>query len=205
MEAVLVNRSRIEPKVAILKPISAAIAIGTGGPFGAEGPIIQTGGAVGSLVGPVDAHHRGRAQSAAGLRSGGRHGRDLQHADRRRDPRHRAAAVRVQVALVHSAGDRQHPGDQRSLPADGPGADVPGGRARLRSAARVAVLPGAGRALRRLRRWASASCCTGWKISSRSCRFTTCGGRRSARWVWASSATLCRACWAWATTPSPTS
>lgn len=53
MEAVLVNRSRIEPKVAILKPISAAIAIGTGGPFGAEGPIIQTGGAVGSLVGQL--------------------------------------------------------------------------------------------------------------------------------------------------------
>jgi len=53
MEAVLVNRSRIEPRVAILKPISAAIAIGTGGPFGAEGPIIQTGGALGSLVGQV--------------------------------------------------------------------------------------------------------------------------------------------------------
>src|SRR6266446_619330 len=53
MEAVLINRSRIEPRVAILKPISAAIAIGTGGPFGAEGPIIQTGGAVGSLVGQV--------------------------------------------------------------------------------------------------------------------------------------------------------
>ena len=51
MEAVMVNRSRIEPRVAILKPLSAAIAIGTGGPFGAEGPIIQTGGAVGSLVG----------------------------------------------------------------------------------------------------------------------------------------------------------
>ena len=51
MEAVMVNRSRIEPRVAILKPISAAIAIGTGGPFGAEGPIIQTGGAIGSLVG----------------------------------------------------------------------------------------------------------------------------------------------------------
>src|SRR5215469_4411071 len=51
MEAVLINRSRIEPKVALLKPISAAIAIGTGGPFGAEGPIIQTGGALGSLVG----------------------------------------------------------------------------------------------------------------------------------------------------------
>jgi H+/Cl- antiporter ClcA len=51
MEAVLVSRSRIQPRVAILKPISAAIAIGTGGPFGAEGPIIQTGGALGSLVG----------------------------------------------------------------------------------------------------------------------------------------------------------
>lgn len=53
MEAVLTSRSRIEAKVAILKPISAAIAIGTGGPFGAEGPIIQTGGAVGSLVGQI--------------------------------------------------------------------------------------------------------------------------------------------------------
>lgn len=53
IEAVLVSRSRIEAKVAILKPISAAIAIGTGGPFGAEGPIIQTGGALGSLVGQI--------------------------------------------------------------------------------------------------------------------------------------------------------
>ncbi|MBZ5660094.1 MAG: chloride channel protein [Acidobacteriia bacterium] len=53
MEAVLTSKSRIEAKVALLKPISAAIAIGTGGPFGAEGPIIQTGGAFGSLVGQV--------------------------------------------------------------------------------------------------------------------------------------------------------
>ena len=53
MEAVMVSHSRIAPRVAILKPISAAIAIGTGGPFGAEGPIIQTGGAVGSLVGQL--------------------------------------------------------------------------------------------------------------------------------------------------------
>lgn len=53
MEAVLISRSKIEPKVALLKPLSAAIAIGTGGPFGAEGPIIQTGGAVGSLVGQI--------------------------------------------------------------------------------------------------------------------------------------------------------
>ncbi len=53
MEAVLINKSRIEPNVAILKPLSAAIAIGTGGPFGAEGPIIQTGGAIGSLIGQL--------------------------------------------------------------------------------------------------------------------------------------------------------
>jgi H+/Cl- antiporter ClcA len=53
MEAVLTSKSRIEAKVAILKPISAAIGIGTGGPFGAEGPIIQTGGAFGSLVGQI--------------------------------------------------------------------------------------------------------------------------------------------------------
>src|SRR5271170_3325973 len=53
MEAVLTSRSRIEAKVAILKPLSAAIAIGTGGPFGAEGPIIQTGGAFGSVIGQL--------------------------------------------------------------------------------------------------------------------------------------------------------
>jgi chloride channel protein, CIC family len=53
MEAVLSNQSRISPKTAIAKPISAAIAIGTGGPFGAEGPIIVTGGALGSLIGQL--------------------------------------------------------------------------------------------------------------------------------------------------------
>ncbi|HUL42944.1 MAG TPA: chloride channel protein [Bacteroidota bacterium] len=49
LEAILVGRSRIEAKVAVLKPVSSAISIGTGGPFGAEGPIIMTGGAFGSL------------------------------------------------------------------------------------------------------------------------------------------------------------
>ncbi|HEX6959978.1 MAG TPA: chloride channel protein [Ferrovibrio sp.] len=49
MEAILIGQSRIQPKVAILKPLSSAISIGTGGPFGAEGPIIMTGGALGSL------------------------------------------------------------------------------------------------------------------------------------------------------------
>jgi H+/Cl- antiporter ClcA len=61
MEAVLTKRSRIAPRTALIKPLSAAIAIGTGGPFGAEGPIIVTGGALGSLIGqalPVTASER---------------------------------------------------------------------------------------------------------------------------------------------------
>ena len=49
LEAILIGRSRMDAKVAVLKPLSSAIAIGTGGPFGAEGPIIMTGGAFGSL------------------------------------------------------------------------------------------------------------------------------------------------------------
>lgn len=50
IESILVGGSRIQPKVALLKPISAAISIGSGGPFGAEGPIIMTGGAIGSIL-----------------------------------------------------------------------------------------------------------------------------------------------------------
>ena len=53
MERVLYNQSRISARVTLLKPLSAAVSIGTGGPFGAEGPIIATGGALGSLVGQV--------------------------------------------------------------------------------------------------------------------------------------------------------
>ena len=50
IEAILINGSRVEPRVALLKPVSSAISIGSGGPFGAEGPIIMTGGAIGSLI-----------------------------------------------------------------------------------------------------------------------------------------------------------
>ncbi len=50
IEAILLRGARVDPKIAVLKPISAAIAIGSGGPFGAEGPIIMTGGAFGSLI-----------------------------------------------------------------------------------------------------------------------------------------------------------
>ncbi len=53
MEQVLTNESRVPARITWLKPLSAAVAIGTGGPFGAEGPIIATGGALGSLIGQV--------------------------------------------------------------------------------------------------------------------------------------------------------
>lgn len=53
MEQILTNQSKIKPTITYLKPISSAIAIGTGGPFGAEGPIIATGGALGSTLGQI--------------------------------------------------------------------------------------------------------------------------------------------------------
>lgn len=53
MEQILTNRSKMEPIITYLKPIASAFAIGTGGPFGAEGPIISTGGALGSVLGQV--------------------------------------------------------------------------------------------------------------------------------------------------------
>ncbi len=53
IEAILINKSRIEPKVTVLKPVATAISIGSGGPFGAEGPIIMTGGAFGSVFGQL--------------------------------------------------------------------------------------------------------------------------------------------------------
>jgi CIC family chloride channel protein len=50
LESILINGSKVQPRLAVLKPISSAISIGSGGPFGAEGPIIMTGGAIGSVI-----------------------------------------------------------------------------------------------------------------------------------------------------------
>jgi H+/Cl- antiporter ClcA len=50
LESILINGSKVQPRLAILKPLSSAISIGSGGPFGAEGPIIMTGGALGSVI-----------------------------------------------------------------------------------------------------------------------------------------------------------
>lgn len=91
LEAILFGRSRMSLKVAILKPISSAVSIGTGGPFGAEGPIIMTGGAIGSLFAQLF-HLSGRAQDAARGRGSRRHGGNFCFARGGGAARRRAAA-----------------------------------------------------------------------------------------------------------------
>jgi H+/Cl- antiporter ClcA len=68
LESILLRGSRVEPRLAVLKPLSAAISIGSGGPFGAEGPIIMTGGAFGSLI--AQAFHLTSAERKTLLVSG---------------------------------------------------------------------------------------------------------------------------------------
>lgn len=72
MEQILTNQSKIKPTITYLKPISSAIAIGTGGPFGAEGPIIATGGALGSTLGQLlkITHNERKILLAAGATAG---------------------------------------------------------------------------------------------------------------------------------------
>ncbi len=72
MEQILTNQSKIKPTITYLKPISSAIAIGSGGPFGAEGPIIATGGALGSTLGQLlnITHHERKILLASGATAG---------------------------------------------------------------------------------------------------------------------------------------
>lgn len=72
MEQILTNQSRIKPAITFLKPLSSAVSIGTGGPFGAEGPIIATGGALGSTIGQVlrISHNERKILLAAGATAG---------------------------------------------------------------------------------------------------------------------------------------
>lgn len=72
MEQILTNKSRIKPSITFLKPVSSAVSIGTGGPFGAEGPIIATGGAFGSTLGQLlkISHYERKVLLAAGATAG---------------------------------------------------------------------------------------------------------------------------------------
>ncbi len=96
IDAILFNKSRMSPKVAILKRISSGIAIGSGGPFSAEGPIIMTGGALGSLVGQflhiTSAERTVRTAVPARTKSCCRWRRGCERRGARRDPRGDAGA-----------------------------------------------------------------------------------------------------------------
>ena len=72
MEQILTNQSKIKPTITYLKPLSSAVSIGTGGPFGAEGPIIATGGALGSTLGQLMkiTHNERKILLAAGATAG---------------------------------------------------------------------------------------------------------------------------------------
>lgn len=72
MEQIITNQSKINPAITYLKPLSSAISIGTGGPFGAEGPIIATGGALGSTIGQIlkISHHERKILLSAGATAG---------------------------------------------------------------------------------------------------------------------------------------
>ena len=106
IEAILIGGSRMQPKVAILKPLSSAISIGTGGPFGAEGPIIMTGGAFGSLFAQcfsLSAAERKTllvAGAAAGMTA--IFGTPVA-----------AVAARGRIAAVRMEAAQPHPGDRR--------------------------------------------------------------------------------------------
>ena len=104
LEAILLGRSRMSPKVAVLKPLSSAISIGTGGPFGAEGPIIMTGGAFGSLFAQL--FHLSAAERKTLLVAGAAAGMTaiFAHAGRGGAAGGRAAAVRMEAAQLHPGG-----------------------------------------------------------------------------------------------------
>ena len=114
IEAILFGKSQMSPKVAMLKPLSSGIVIGSGGPFGAEGPIIMTGGALGSLIAQCVHLTSRRAQDAAGRRRGRRHDRGVRHAGGGGAARGRTAAVRMAAAQLAAGRPRVRRGRFRA-------------------------------------------------------------------------------------------
>ena len=182
IEAILINGSRVEPKVALLKPLSSAISIGSGGPFGAEGPIIMTGGAFGSLI--AQFFHLTSAERKTLLVAGAAAGMSATFAAPLAavllavelllfewKPR---SFIPVALASATAAATRRYIigiGPLFPVPAAS-GLHRPGG---TRSAASLAGLAG-GRAVGA----AHAGASTRRRMRSSGCRSTGCGGRRSA-------------------------
>jgi CIC family chloride channel protein len=139
------RRGKVQPRVAVLKPIATAISIGSGGPFGAEGPVIITGGAIGSRAGPVAADDRLRAHGADGRGRFGGHGGDVQLPHVRDAAGGGDSALRVEAAVAGSGGDRLCDGGRGAAAAAGaaePAADVPTGEPVYHSAMLGALLLG---------------------------------------------------------------
>ena len=199
LEAILIGRSRMEPKVAILKPISSAVSIGTGGPFGAEGPIIMTGGAFGSLFAQL--FHLSSAERKTLLVAGAAGGMaaifgtpvaavllavELLLFEWK--PR---SFIPVAVAAIVASILRLPLGIEAApiFPVAPHGAL---GGMELVFALGIGVL------------WVSAPACsprwfTRLRICFKSCQSIGCGGRRSARCLWESAAILIRVFSVWVT------
>ena len=127
MEAVLFSHSRMRLRVAFLKPLATALAIGTGGPFGAEGPIIQTGAAFGSLFGQavgLTPYYR-RVLLAAGAAAGMAATFTAPLAGN--SGGHRTTAFRISRSLLHSGRSRRSRRYRSSHPLRGMGASIPHG------------------------------------------------------------------------------
>jgi H+/Cl- antiporter ClcA len=198
IEAILFKRSAMSPKVAVLKPLASGIAIGSGGPFGAEGPIIMTGGAIGSLV--AQHFHLTGAERKTLLVAGAVAGMTAVFGTPMA-----AVLMAVELLLFELRPRSLLPvalacavaGFLRPLLVDG-GVLFP-----LQTAAvgAAACRPACWRACCAAR-WPGACRprCTRSRTCSTACRCTGCGGRRWARWRSASAAGSSRARWASATT-----
>ena len=182
MEAVLTKQSRIAPRTAVAKPLSAAIAIGTGGPFGAEGPIIVTGGALGSLLGQVlPCRRRSARSSSPAARPAGMSatfGAPLAVGG----AGHRAAAVRVLGPGLRPAGGgeraRRRASTRRSSAPDRCSPCRPTTTPASASCPCFAVL---GPGLRPAGRGDRPRACSSSRTASAACRSASSGTRSSAR------------------------
>ena len=200
MEAVLTKRSKVAPRTAVAKPASAAVAIGTGGPFGAEGPIIVTGGALGSLFGQVVARVGERAQDPAGLRRGRWHGRHVRHAARRGGAGHRAAAVRVLGSRASSRSRGDERGRRRARAALRQRAAVHGARPQVHRPRPAPTVRRARAGLRPAWPCSSPAACSPSRACSAGCRSARPGTRWWGPWCGRRSACWCRVPWVSATT-----
>ena len=189
IEAILINGSRVEPKVALLKPLSSAISIGSGGPFGAEGPIIMTGGASGRCI--AQFFHLTSAERKTLLVAGAAAGMSATFAAP-------VAAVLLAVELLLfewkprslvpvALASATAAAARRYLLGLGPLFPVPPHPAFIGPAGLAGCVV-AGAAGRRAVRAADRGGLRRRGRASRACRSTGCGGRRSAAWSSASAA-----------------